>query len=300
MNSVLRLVATTGLAGFLFAAPVLSQGEFLDLARAPSATGSYLAGQEAMSELRTADAARFFADAAGDEWNNPLVIHNAFIAFAANGEIERSADSARRMLELEPANQLAQLVIATEALKNRRYAAAIRDLDKLGSDSFEGITGTILRAWSLIGDGRYDEAMTSLDKIGESGLEEFLVFHRAIMAEVAGDSAAAQDYISRAIETDPYTADIVIAYGRILGGAGRFEDALDAIVAFEAQGLSHPVVTQLKQQLRSRAGKIVYSWTIAPPARSLPAGASASFNSAEVNVPPGGDELTISLGEPQV
>jgi hypothetical protein len=58
-------------------------------------------------------------------------------------------------------------------------------------------------------------------------------------------------------------------------------------------------VPPLQAQLRSRAGKIVYSWTIAPPARSLAAGASASFNSAEVNVPPGGDELTISLGQPQ-
>jgi predicted Zn finger-like uncharacterized protein len=55
-------------------------------------------------------------------------------------------------------------------------------------------------------------------------------------------------------------------------------------------------VPPLQAQLRSRTGKIVYSWTIAPPARSLPAGASASFNSAEVNVPPGGDELTITLG----
>ena len=58
-------------------------------------------------------------------------------------------------------------------------------------------------------------------------------------------------------------------------------------------------VPPLQAQLRSRAGKVVYSWTIAPPARSLPAGASANFNSAEVNVPPGGDELTISLGDPQ-
>ena len=49
----------------------------------------------------------------------------------------------------------------------------------------------------------------------------------------------------------------------------------------------------------NRTGKVVYSWTIAPPARTLPAGASASFNSAEVNVPPGGDELTITLGEPR-
>jgi predicted Zn finger-like uncharacterized protein len=56
-------------------------------------------------------------------------------------------------------------------------------------------------------------------------------------------------------------------------------------------------VPPLQAQLRSKAGKVVYSWTIAPPARTLAAGASASFNSAEVNVPPGGDELTITLGE---
>jgi predicted Zn finger-like uncharacterized protein len=55
-------------------------------------------------------------------------------------------------------------------------------------------------------------------------------------------------------------------------------------------------VPPLQAQLKSRNGKVVYSWTIAPPARSLPPGASASFNSAEVNVPPGGDELTITLG----
>jgi len=57
-------------------------------------------------------------------------------------------------------------------------------------------------------------------------------------------------------------------------------------------------VPPIQAQLKNHAGKIVYSWTIQPPARSLPAGASASFNSAEVNVPSGGDELTITLGEP--
>ena len=55
-------------------------------------------------------------------------------------------------------------------------------------------------------------------------------------------------------------------------------------------------VPPLQAQLKNRTGQIVYSWTIAPPARTLPPGASASFNSAEVNVPPGGDELTITIG----
>jgi predicted Zn finger-like uncharacterized protein len=58
-------------------------------------------------------------------------------------------------------------------------------------------------------------------------------------------------------------------------------------------------VPPIQAQLRSRNGQLVHSWTIAPPARSLPPRASATFNSAEVNVPSGGDELTITLGSPK-
>ena len=58
-------------------------------------------------------------------------------------------------------------------------------------------------------------------------------------------------------------------------------------------------VPPLQAQLRTATGAVVYSWTIAPPARTLPPGASASFNSAEVNVPPGGEELTITVGAPK-
>jgi predicted Zn finger-like uncharacterized protein len=58
-------------------------------------------------------------------------------------------------------------------------------------------------------------------------------------------------------------------------------------------------VPPLQAQLRGSGGQVVYSWTIAPPAPTLAAGASASFNSAEVNVPPGGEELTITLGPPR-
>jgi predicted Zn finger-like uncharacterized protein len=73
--------------------------------------------------------------------------------------------------------------------------------------------------------------------------------------------------------------ELLTVTGRVINPTGKSQD-----------------IPPLQAQLKTKAGKIVYSWTIAPPARSLPAGASASFNSAEVNVPPGGDELTITLG----
>jgi predicted Zn finger-like uncharacterized protein len=57
-------------------------------------------------------------------------------------------------------------------------------------------------------------------------------------------------------------------------------------------------VPPIKAQLLSKTGEVVYTWTIPSPARTLPPGASAPFNSAEVNVPAGGDQLTITLVTP--
>jgi predicted Zn finger-like uncharacterized protein len=57
-------------------------------------------------------------------------------------------------------------------------------------------------------------------------------------------------------------------------------------------------VPPLQAELKTRAGQIIYRWTIEPPAPSLPPGASASFNSTKLDVPAGGDELTITLGPP--
>lgn len=54
-------------------------------------------------------------------------------------------------------------------------------------------------------------------------------------------------------------------------------------------------VPAIEAQLRDKSGRLLYAWTIAPPARSLPPGGSATFNSAEMNVPPSGLESTVTL-----
>jgi predicted Zn finger-like uncharacterized protein len=58
-------------------------------------------------------------------------------------------------------------------------------------------------------------------------------------------------------------------------------------------------VPSIHAQLHDSAGKVVYSWTIPPPARSIPPGGSTSFNSAELNIPATAEELTVTLGEPK-
>jgi tetratricopeptide (TPR) repeat protein len=239
-QSSVQTAQTDPMAGF----------DLLPLFRA-SATGAYMAGQQALQDLRTDEAARYFFQAAQSDWDNPILVERAFIAFAADGQIGQASSTAKHLLELDPNNELAELVVATEALKERRYGAAERLLGAIGKDSFTGITATILQAWALVGDNRKADADKVLDALADTGLEDFLVFHRALMAEASGDTEGAIELAARAYETEPYVARIVEVYARILANAGRFDEAKAVIAEFENQGLSHPVVTVVKDQIEA-------------------------------------------------
>ena len=254
-----RLVrpAVLALALGSLAAPVMAQPKApqaaLDMLRMinPSVTGSYLAGQQALQELRTEEAARYFMQAAQADWDNPILVERAFIGFAADGQIGQAASTAKHLLELDPSNELAELVVATEALKERRYPAAGAMLSNIGEDSFTAITGGILHAWALVGENKSEEAGKILDTLGQGGLEDFLLFHRALMAEAAGDTDKAIELAGQAFDSEPNVARVVEVYARILANAGEFDQAKAAIAQFENLGLSHPVVSIVKKTIEA-------------------------------------------------
>jgi len=72
--------------------------------------------------------------------------------------------------------------------------------------------------------------------------------------------------------------ELVVVSGRVINPSAKVQ----SVPAIEAQ-------------LRDKSGKLLYSWTIAPPARSLPPGGTATFNSAEMDVPPSGLDSTVTL-----
>ena len=213
----------------------------------PSVTGAYLAGQQAIKDLRTDEAARFFNDAAQANWDDPILIERAFVALAADGQIGKAATTARRMLELDPANQLAALVVASEALKERRYGAVERQLQVVGEDTFSGITAGIMRAWALVGEGKANEAETLMNRLGGDGLGDFLVFHRALMAEAGGNMPLALRLAEQAFDAEPYVVRMAEVYARMLANSGDFDAARDVLDQYEAQGMSHAVIRNLRE-----------------------------------------------------
>ena len=55
-------------------------------------------------------------------------------------------------------------------------------------------------------------------------------------------------------------------------------------------------VPQVRAELRDGQGRVVHSWSIAPPVRDLAPRATARFDSAERDVPAGGRQLSLSFG----
>jgi tetratricopeptide (TPR) repeat protein len=238
--SATLLVAATALVpvGPVAAAIIYDNGK--------TATGGYLAGQEALSDLRTAEAAEYFGQAIAVEPENVLLLDRAFFAQAADGRIGAATSTAKRLLALDPDNEMARLLLATDAVRAGRFKAAVAELEKLGTDTFGGITGSILRAWALIGDNRVDEGIAVVDELGTEGLEEFLVFHKALMLDVAGRKDEAIEAAERAYQADPRVAWVAEAYARMLGNAGRYDEAVRVLDEYAASGLTHPLVDAVR------------------------------------------------------
>ena len=227
-----------------------------------SATGSYMAGQQALQDLRTDEAARYFAQAARDDWGNAILVERAFVGYAADGQIGQAAETARHLLDIDENNDLARLILATEAIKERRYGAANDELAALGNDTFTAITGDILRAWALVGAGKAEQADKRMVDLGRDGLADFLVFHRALLAEASGDTEKALTFAEQAFNTEPNVARIAEVYARMLANADRFDEARDVIAQFEAQGISHPIVSAVKEAVEARRHPGVFTTSV--------------------------------------
>ena len=316
-----RLARRLGMAALLalMATPLAAQtGTSLSVQRVaqdmlklfqPSATGAYMAGQQALKDLRTDEAARYFADAAQADWDNPILVERAFVALATDGQIGRAASTARRMLELDAGNELAELVVATEALKERRYGAAARQLATISQDTFSGITAGILRAWALVGDNRSDDAQALMEELGANGLEDFLVFHRALMAEAAGDNELAIELAARAFEAEPYVARMAEVYARMLANRGDFDAARDVLDAFEAEGLTHPIIETVREAVEAERRPGVFAANVQIGAAEMFHGIGVALSrdgSADlalvflrlgVYLDPGADVISMALGQ---
>ncbi|MGJ8527058.1 tetratricopeptide repeat protein [Maritalea sp.] len=224
----------------------------------PSPSGSFLAGRSAFLDHRADKAASYFVDALSADWDNIVLLDRAFMSLLASGRVEEAEDIARRLIELEPNNEIARLVLGVVALKERRYRSVQNALSDMSKDTLFGITSNVVLGWSQIGDGNPKKGIDTVEDITQQGFQGFLVFQRALMADVGGDKKNAELLYAQAHKVDPFVFSIVDAYARFLANNGRFDEALAVIERFNSRGLSHENIANLTETIKAgkRPGKM--------------------------------------------
>ncbi len=232
--------------GFSASAPETEAG--------PTAAGNYLAGRHAQRERRTAAAADFYLAALKDEPDNRDLLRRTFLILAADGRVGESLPLARRLLKLAGTDAaLAVMMVGIAELADGNPAAARGHFESLPNTGLNVFFLPLVKAWLLVGEKKYDEALAELDgKATNSGLEILYGTHVALINEVAGNTAAAGEaYKAAAGKRQRTNLRLTQLQGEFLERAGQKESARAAYDAYMAE---HPNSTVLEGSLKRLDG----------------------------------------------
>jgi tetratricopeptide (TPR) repeat protein len=232
-----------------------------------SPAGNYLAAIVAGAERDTMAAATFSREALRFDPRNPELLERAFVAAVSNGNMNEAFPLAERLLAREPNNGLARLVLGVKFLKTKQFAAARAQFAAGASPQQRDLTSTLLTAWAYQGSGDTKKALELVDRLREENFAIFRDYHKALIADVANDTAEATKRFKAAYEADKNTLRLVDAYARFNARHGNQVEAIHAYEGFDQVVPSHPVVVAALADLRG--GK-----TIDPFVRNAEQGAS--------------------------
>jgi tetratricopeptide (TPR) repeat protein len=223
-----------------------------------SLLGSYLAGKLAARELDHEAAATFYDKLLEADPENAVLLAAALEVEASEGNWTRAEALSRRLIAIRPASacgtgpssicrtsRIAHTLLGVLAFKAKRYPEA----EKLFHDA--GIP-PVATAWAVQAQGRTDEALRIID--GAKLSDTFLLYNRALLADVAGRTAEARAAYGRIWKSDQRVLRIALAYARHAGHAG--ESKLAQLVLnthVEAtKGYRHPHALALMEEIEAK------------------------------------------------
>jgi len=206
--------------------------------------GDYLAGRLAATQHDMRDAAKFYQASLDDDPDNPQLLERAFLYTASAGDLDKAADYAKRVVELEKDNRAARLVLAITDIRHGDYSGARKQLAQSAGGPFTSLTISLLDAWASVGAGNSAAALDDLAKLkDQGGTDALAAYHRALIFDLEGKSDAEAAYRD-ALAAAGASPRIVDAYGRFLERAGRADEAKKLYDQLNSKNSLHPLAAE--------------------------------------------------------
>lgn len=192
-----------------------------------SAAGNYLAGRHAQVRRDFDSAAGYLEKALKDDPDNLTLMRQAYRLKLTNGDVSGAAELAKSILKVEPRSALANLGLIAEDMKAGRTQAAYDRAKDMQGQGLGTFLAPLVKAWTLAGLGKTDEAIASLDPLkGITGLAVLYDLHVGLIQDVAGRTDAAIGSLQTAANANGESAlRIVEALGSLYERTGKTDEA---------------------------------------------------------------------------
>ena len=193
----------------------------------PSAYGAFLAARYAGVQADVDGAADLYAEALRLAPGDPTLVDRAFYTALLAGEIDRASELAADAIATGDESRLATLYYAADRLADRRYRGTVEILDAAPDyGPFNAFLAHVLEQWAMVGRGEGAAALEAASGVRAPGyMATHLSFHRALLADAAGQSEAAENTYRAAVYASPFRRLVTESYGEFLEREGRRGDA---------------------------------------------------------------------------
>ena len=227
---------------------------------ADSLEGNYLAAIVAGASRDLGAASVYLREAVRDDPQNNELLERAFVAFLADGAMPDAFRAADRLIQQDPSNGLAQLVIGIRSIKQKSYQTARNHLQRGGRGRAADITATLLSAWSYLGSGNSRRAIETLERLkGEPSYNLFRDYHAGLILDAAGRKAEAEKRLRAAYEAEKTTLRLVDLWARFQARTGDYAGAAVTYADFDRLLPNHPIIREGMAQIAKKE----------PPARQI-------------------------------
>jgi len=214
--------------------------------------GSYLAGRLARGHHDLAKASRFYGRALERDPDNTALLTQAFQTEILRGNWDRAGKLADLLFLKEPNDRLVRMFLGLRAFKSGNFAAADSQLEAAAFSPIGELTAALARAWIKVADSNFDTAFARLDKMKDADWARFYItYHRALIADVAGDTRKARGSYDRLVREGMRTLRVVMAYAQHAAHHGDLKLAKNVLERLNRRSPSpHPLVVSLLQDLK--------------------------------------------------
>jgi tetratricopeptide (TPR) repeat protein len=175
------------------------------VAEAPPTTvlrfGDFLAGRHAQETRDYTDAAAFFAQALRFDPDSPELLSRTFLMEAYEGEFDKARPLAAKVLQLDPTDGVANLVLLIDRAKAGDWAGALKRAEALPSDGLYRYAGPLAVAWVRMAAGDLAGAVAGVQGLDKfDSLAPLKYFQLALLYDFAEQPAKAEENFKKTVE----------------------------------------------------------------------------------------------------